>query len=249
MCLNVNKWKKKEEQTGITYKDTILKRREVTFTFQRTVGVSLQRREIGPTQVCAFHHTADDTRLTEKISSSVRRNSLFLSLSLFLLLLRDSQSDRGFLAWAYRRWMWQSVSVRARRLERTWSEVGELFSRRVLKGSLRGEKMQSVCVRVCVYTDHWLRSYKDERVHCVEERIASVEGNSDSLVHIFVLTPEHHTRVSWQVNPGLSDVHASLTLREPRIDTYFLFSFIPTLKWLLWCHCNTNSVLLFFVCN
>lgn len=96
----------------------------------------------------------------------------------------------------------------------------------------RGEDAKCVCACLCVYTDsdHWLRSYKDERVHCVEERIASVEGNSDSLVHIFVLTPEHHTRVSWQVNPGLSDVHASLTLREPRIDTYFLFSFYTHFK-------------------
>lgn len=86
MCswLYVNKWKNKEQQTGITYKDIILNRCEVTFTFQRTVGVSLQRREIGPTQVCAFHHTADDTRLTEKISSSVKRNSLFLFISLSL---------------------------------------------------------------------------------------------------------------------------------------------------------------------
>lgn len=48
----------------------------------------LQRREIGPTQVCAFHHTADDTRLTEKISSSVRRNSLFL----FIVFLSLSNS-------------------------------------------------------------------------------------------------------------------------------------------------------------
>lgn len=49
-----------------------------------TVVASLHRREIGPTQVCAFHHTADDTRLTEKISSSVRRNSLFLFIFLSL---------------------------------------------------------------------------------------------------------------------------------------------------------------------
>ncbi len=50
-------------------------------------GKSVPRRS-------ALFTTADDTRLTEKISSSVRRNSLFLFLSLFLLLLRDSQSDR-----------------------------------------------------------------------------------------------------------------------------------------------------------
>lgn len=97
-CKQMEK-RKEEEQTGITYKLIKLKRCAVTFTFQRTVGASSQRREIGPTQVCAFHHTADDTRLTEKISSSVRRNSLFLFLFLFLsllLLLRDSQSDRWF---------------------------------------------------------------------------------------------------------------------------------------------------------
>lgn len=71
--------------------------------------------------------------------------SLYFSLSL-ILRLRDSQSDRGFLAWAYRRWMWQNVNVCARRLKRTWSEVMELFSRRVLKSSVRGEKtMQSQC--------------------------------------------------------------------------------------------------------
>ncbi len=86
------------------------------------------------------------------------------------------------------------------------------------------------CVCLCLYTGHWLRSYKDERVHCVEERIVSVEGNSDSHVRIFVLTPEHHTRVSWQINPGSSDAYASLTLREPRIDTYFLFSFYTHFK-------------------
>lgn len=165
MCswLYVNKWKNKEQQTGITYKDIILNRCEVTFTFQRTVGVSLQRREIGPTQVCAFHHTADDTRLTEKISSSVKRNSLFLFISLSLSLspsliislilrLRDSQPGRGCLAWAYRRWMWQNVNVSAWRLKRTVSEVMELFSRRVLKSSLRGEKTMQT---VCTLTTNW----------------------------------------------------------------------------------------------
>ncbi len=230
VCLNVNKWKKKEEQTGITYKDTILKRREVTFTFQRTVGVSLQRREIGPTQVCAFHHTADDTRLTEKISSSVRRNSLFLSRSLSTSSQRQSVRQRFSCVSLPSMNVTECECARAAsRAHVKWS-WGIVLAPGAEEQPPRGEDAKCVCACLCVYTDHWLRSYKDERVHCVEERIASVEGNSDSLVHIFVLTPEHHTRVSWQVNPGLSDVHASLTLREPRIDTYFLFSFYTHFK-------------------
>lgn len=85
--------------------------------------------------------------------------SLYFSLSLspsliisLILRLRDSQPGRGCLAWAYRRWMWQNVNVSAWRLKRTGSEVMELFSRRVLKSSLRGEKTMQT---VCTLTTNW----------------------------------------------------------------------------------------------
>lgn len=61
--------------------DIILKRREVTFTFLRSDGVSLQRREIGPTQVCAFHHGGWYTLDRENKQLGEEKFSLSLSLS------------------------------------------------------------------------------------------------------------------------------------------------------------------------